>query len=360
MLCVVEPERLQSVLDVCAKWEVNATAIGVVTDTGSLNVLAGEQVVGDLPVPALVDECPSYDLAPTPPATPIYPAPARVLDDGGDPGETLLALLGSANLASRRPVFEQYDCIVGSRTARRPEQADAAVLLLGSDLAIAHQHARLQDLTPAADARRPRAPVPTMAWLPGRLRSLPRRRRGRARVLGQPRLRRSRAARPHQLPEFRQPREAAHRLAGEPRGRRPRRRLSRARRARGGRQRLALQRGRRRPDPSDAGRRDRRRAARRRACRPAWLRAARRRGRADRGERLGALARRAPSWPSCAARRPRASSPAADLGESCACACRDPPGRAFWGAALRPRRGRGRPRGRAGRVLHRRRAAPPR
>ncbi len=155
MLCVVEPERLQSVLDVCAKWEVNATAIGVVTDTGRLRVLAGEQVVGDLPVPALVDECPSYDLAPTPPATPIYPAPARVLDDGGDPGETLLALLGSANLASRRPVFEQYDCIVGSRTARRPEQADAAVLLLGSDLAIAHQHARLQDLTPAADARRP-------------------------------------------------------------------------------------------------------------------------------------------------------------------------------------------------------------
>src|SRR5687768_14679790 len=133
MLCVVEPERVQAVLDVCAKWEVNATAIGVVTGSGRLCVLAGDRVVGDLPVPALVDECPAYDLEPAPPARPLYPAPARVLDDGGDPGETLLALLGSPNIASRRPVFEQYDCIVGSRTARRPEQADAAVLMLDPD-----------------------------------------------------------------------------------------------------------------------------------------------------------------------------------------------------------------------------------
>ena len=33
MLCVVEPERLDDVLAVCARWEVNATAIGEVTDT---------------------------------------------------------------------------------------------------------------------------------------------------------------------------------------------------------------------------------------------------------------------------------------------------------------------------------------
>jgi phosphoribosylformylglycinamidine synthase len=133
MLCVVEPERVQAVLDVCERWEVNATAFGVVTDSGRLRVLVGDRVAGDLPVPALVDECPVYDLALAPPATPLYPAPTRVLDAGGDPGATLLALLGSANLASRRPVFEQYDCLVGSRTARRPEQADAAVLMLDRD-----------------------------------------------------------------------------------------------------------------------------------------------------------------------------------------------------------------------------------
>jgi phosphoribosylformylglycinamidine (FGAM) synthase-like enzyme len=60
-----------------------------------------------------------------------------VLEPGLDAGGTLLALLGSANLASRRWAFEQYDCLVGSRTVRRPEQADAAVLALEAGGAIA-------------------------------------------------------------------------------------------------------------------------------------------------------------------------------------------------------------------------------
>src|SRR5205807_5805232 len=44
----------------------------------------------------------------------------------------------SPNICSRRPVFEQYDPIVQSRTVRRPEEADAAVLALpdGSALAV--------------------------------------------------------------------------------------------------------------------------------------------------------------------------------------------------------------------------------
>ncbi|MFM9141171.1 MAG: AIR synthase related protein, partial [Solirubrobacterales bacterium] len=41
-------------------------------------------------------------------------------------------LLGAPNLASRRPLFEQYDSIVQSRTVRRPEETDAAVLVLPS------------------------------------------------------------------------------------------------------------------------------------------------------------------------------------------------------------------------------------
>ncbi len=129
MLCVVEPERLHEVLAVCARWEVNATAIGEVTDTQRLRVFDGEELVGDMPVTALVDECPAYDLEPAEPATPLYPVPERVLT-ADDPGEILLGLLASANLASRKWAFEQYDSVVGSRTVRRPEQADAAVLLL--------------------------------------------------------------------------------------------------------------------------------------------------------------------------------------------------------------------------------------
>jgi len=130
MLCVLEPARVDEVLAVCGRWQVNATAIGEVTGSGRLRVFDGEALVGDMPVGALVDECPVYELEPLEPARPIYPAPPRTVPAHSDPATLLTALLGSANLASRRPVFEQYDCVVGSRTVRRPEQADAAVLVL--------------------------------------------------------------------------------------------------------------------------------------------------------------------------------------------------------------------------------------
>jgi len=138
MLCVVEPALVDDVLAACAKWEVNATAIGEVTDSGRLRVFDGPRMVGDLPVTALVDECPAYDLEPVEAAIPVYPAPEPVLVGEFDAGELLIELLGSSNLASRRWAFEQYDCVVGSRTARRPEQADAAVLMLpgGSGIAV--------------------------------------------------------------------------------------------------------------------------------------------------------------------------------------------------------------------------------
>jgi phosphoribosylformylglycinamidine synthase subunit PurL len=133
MLCVVEPDRLDDVLALCGKWEVRATPIGVVTDTRRLRVFAGEEQVGDIPVEALVDDCPLYDLEPERPAAPVYAPPPRRLPDESEPRETLLALLGSSNVASKRWAFEQYDSVVGSRTARRPEAADAAVLMLGPD-----------------------------------------------------------------------------------------------------------------------------------------------------------------------------------------------------------------------------------
>ncbi len=131
MLCVVEPGKVDEVVAVCEKWLVNATAIGEVTASRRLRVFDGDALVGDMPVTALVDECPVYDLEPVAPSVSMYPPPEPVPGLPTDPGGLLLALLGSANLASRRWAFEQYDCLVGSRTVRRPEAADAAVLQIG-------------------------------------------------------------------------------------------------------------------------------------------------------------------------------------------------------------------------------------
>ena len=121
-----------------SRWEIACAAIGLVTDSRRLRVLRGQELLGDMPVEGLVDECPLYELSPRRPHQGVYPPPLRTLPDDVGPRETLLALLGSPNLASRRPLFEQYDSIVQSRTVRRPAEADAAVLALpdGSALAV--------------------------------------------------------------------------------------------------------------------------------------------------------------------------------------------------------------------------------
>ena len=129
MLAVVEPAKVEAVRAICDKWQTGSAEIGVVTDSGHVRILKAGEVVGDMPVEALVDGCPLYDLAPAAPAAWIY-GNRRTLDPGADSAETLLALLAAPSIASKKWVFQQYDSIVGSRTVRRPEAADAAVLQL--------------------------------------------------------------------------------------------------------------------------------------------------------------------------------------------------------------------------------------
>jgi len=129
MLAVVEPGKVGEVIALCEKWQTGAAEIGVVTDSRQIRVLRDGEVVGDMPVEALVDGCPLYDLEPTEPEGWIY-GNRRTLEAGVSAEETLLALLASPSVASKRWAFEQYDCVVGSRTVRRPESADAAVLQL--------------------------------------------------------------------------------------------------------------------------------------------------------------------------------------------------------------------------------------
>ena len=139
MLAVVEPSRVDEVLAVCERWQTGAAVIGEITGTGRIRVLDGAETVGDVPVAALVDECPLYDLEPAEPQGWLYGNEATLASDS-DASDTLLALLGSPNIASKRWAFEQYDSIVGSRTVRRPESADAAVLAIpeaGRAIAIA-------------------------------------------------------------------------------------------------------------------------------------------------------------------------------------------------------------------------------
>ncbi|MGH2976456.1 MAG: AIR synthase-related protein, partial [Solirubrobacterales bacterium] len=127
MLAVVEPAKVAEVIAVCDKWQTGSAEIGVVTDSGQIRILRDGELVGEMPVEALVDGCPLYDLSPAEPDGWIY-GNRSSLDADATSEETLLALLASPSVASKRWAFEQYDSVVGSRTVRRPESADAAVL----------------------------------------------------------------------------------------------------------------------------------------------------------------------------------------------------------------------------------------
>lgn len=98
MVAVVEPARVAEVRAICEKWQTASAEIGVVTDSGEIRILKGGEVVGDMPVEALVDGCPLYDLEPEAPTVWTY-GNRETLAPSADSESTLLALLGAPSIA---------------------------------------------------------------------------------------------------------------------------------------------------------------------------------------------------------------------------------------------------------------------
>jgi phosphoribosylformylglycinamidine synthase len=134
MLAIVEPERLDDVLEVAARWEVRASVIGTVTGTGRLRVLSGAdsdaEVLADMPAKSLEEDAPLYDRTR---AEPADLASRRADDpaahvDGLDAPRQLGAAL-CASLADTTWVSSQYDHQLFLNTVAGPG-GDAAVLRL--------------------------------------------------------------------------------------------------------------------------------------------------------------------------------------------------------------------------------------
>jgi phosphoribosylformylglycinamidine synthase len=137
MLVVLERGREEEVARVFARWELECAQIGVVTDTGNMEVLEGGERVVNLPVDLLTSAAPVYD---RPRSRPGYlGALAEVaLPEGADVGASLLDLMGAPNICSRRRVYERFDHMVGVGTVVGPGAAGAAVLRVpGTDRAVA-------------------------------------------------------------------------------------------------------------------------------------------------------------------------------------------------------------------------------
>ena len=133
MLLVVRPEGVERVREIVERWSLHAAAIGHVTDDGMVRVLDNGEVVCDVEAEFFTDACPTYTrpAAENPAITAARETPIEVEDIGDDDlTSTLLTLLGSPNIGSRRPVWERYDHTILTNTVVGPGEGDAAVLRL--------------------------------------------------------------------------------------------------------------------------------------------------------------------------------------------------------------------------------------
>jgi phosphoribosylformylglycinamidine synthase len=136
MLMVLKRGREAEAERIFKKWELDFAIIGVTTDSHRLIVKHGGAVVADMPVDALSEEAPVYER----PFTLRTQAPAPVhtaFDDSRPVMPSLLRLVGSPDLSSRRWVWEQYDNSVMADTAQRPGGDAAVVRVHGKTKALA-------------------------------------------------------------------------------------------------------------------------------------------------------------------------------------------------------------------------------
>ncbi|HJR33492.1 MAG TPA: phosphoribosylformylglycinamidine synthase subunit PurL, partial [Gemmatimonadales bacterium] len=140
MLVVALPERVEAIRAVCAKWELDATPIGKVTDDGIFRVVHGGVTVAAIPGERLVDGCPvSYPEAIESPATVARRGAGPSVPPRTDVLGALPLLLDDPTIASKRWVYEQYDSTVQAETVLGPG-GDAGVLRVpgtGFGLAVA-------------------------------------------------------------------------------------------------------------------------------------------------------------------------------------------------------------------------------
>ncbi|MEC1023240.1 phosphoribosylformylglycinamidine synthase subunit PurL [Bacillus paralicheniformis] len=128
MLLVIERGREQEIIDIFDKYDLEAVAVGHVTDDKMLRLFHNGEMVADLPVDALAEEAPVYH---KPSKVPAYykefletDVPAPKVENAK---ETLLELLKQPTIASKEWVYDQYDYMVRTNTVVAPG-SDAAVL----------------------------------------------------------------------------------------------------------------------------------------------------------------------------------------------------------------------------------------
>jgi len=139
MLLVAEKGREDEVFQVFQKWGLDAVTIGRVINQPTMRVLEHGKVVAEIPNQALTDDAPLYHR----PMERWEPPVPREVPEGTRLGKKLefttelKQLLASANICSKRWVFQQYDSMVQTNTVEGPGGEAGVIRVKGTQLALA-------------------------------------------------------------------------------------------------------------------------------------------------------------------------------------------------------------------------------
>ncbi len=145
MLLVAEKGREQEVLSVFEKWGLEGVIVGTVIEEPRLRVLHHGEIVADIPNQSLTDEAPVYHRPvgtwsrPGQIKVPLDPPP-HILEELKKPRDytaDLKKLLASANICSKRWVFEQYDSMVQTNTVQGPGGEAGVMRIKGTNRGLA-------------------------------------------------------------------------------------------------------------------------------------------------------------------------------------------------------------------------------
>ncbi|VEF49182.1 phosphoribosylformylglycinamidine synthase II [Bacillus freudenreichii] len=138
MLIVIKKGREQEIIDLFAKYDLEAVSVGHVTDDKMLRLLHKGEVVAEVPADALAEDAPVYHKKSEVPA--YYrenQAMEVTVPEVSDFEETLLQLLQQPTIASKEWVYQQFDHQVGSNTIVTPGSDAAVVRIPGTNKGIA-------------------------------------------------------------------------------------------------------------------------------------------------------------------------------------------------------------------------------
>ncbi|WP_413304310.1 phosphoribosylformylglycinamidine synthase subunit PurL [Bacillus sp. 1P10SD] len=128
MLIVVKKGREQEITSLFEKYDLEAVAIGTVTDDKKLRLIHKGETVADVPVDALAEDAPVYHKPSQEPAYfKEFQATEQEIPQVDDLKDTLVKILSQPTVASKEWVYEQYDYMVRTNTVVSPG-SDASVL----------------------------------------------------------------------------------------------------------------------------------------------------------------------------------------------------------------------------------------